>query len=256
LNKLVLPWGELAYFKYGSGKKRFLFVHNAGGNHFFLAPLIESLQAMGEVVAPDLRGHGESQIGSGPYSVASLGEDLLDLVQSLGEQKVILVGLNYGATLCEWMARRAPDIFSHLILLEPPLFMSEEVRQEIEAHIHELKEMKPKEYAAHLVASIVKGDVEKKVLEAAFEKTPQNIQAEIYQELLAYDRELVVEKKLFTPTLLMRSEESFSKEGVWQELYDPFKEVVVKRSGPWLSLEQPHFVTKEIKQFIKEYVCT
>jgi pimeloyl-ACP methyl ester carboxylesterase len=253
LNKLVLPWGELAYFLYGTGKKQFLMVHNTGGNHFFLAPLIEILQGLGEVIAPDLRGHGESDKPKEPYSVEELGEDLLELAKVVGKQKLILIGLNYGATLCEWMARKKPELFSHLILLEPPLYMEKDVQEAIWAHAQELHKMDPKVCAARLVDSVVKGELDLEPLKAALEKTPQEIQAKIYQQLIAYDRERVIEEKLEIPTLLMRVEESFSKKGVWQELYSPFEEITVRGSGPWLSLEKPHFISKEIKRFIKEH---
>jgi pimeloyl-ACP methyl ester carboxylesterase len=72
------------------------------------------------LVAPDMRGHGDSdRIGAGGYYhfLDYLG-DLHELVRTLGRQRVSLVGHSMGGSICAYYAGSFPDAISRLAVLE------------------------------------------------------------------------------------------------------------------------------------------
>lgn len=69
------------------------------------------------VVRYDHRGHGESPVPRGPYTIAGLGEDVLRLLDSLGVDRASFCGLSLGGMVGIWMAAHAPDRVERLVLL-------------------------------------------------------------------------------------------------------------------------------------------
>ena len=78
-----------------------------------LVPLAEHLR----VVRVDARGHGGSDAPPGPYSVAELGQDVVELLDGLGVGAAHLVGLSLGGATAQWIAAHAPARVATLSLL-------------------------------------------------------------------------------------------------------------------------------------------
>lgn len=74
------------------------------------------------VVAVDLRGYGESDkpSGMGNYAVPVLVNDLKQIVTSLGYNKCVLVGHDWGGALAWYFANSCPDLVSKLIIMNCP----------------------------------------------------------------------------------------------------------------------------------------
>ncbi len=64
----------------------------------------------------DLRGHGQSGVPPGPYSMSDLGEDLLALMDELEIERAALCGLSIGAMISMWIAANAPERVTRLVL--------------------------------------------------------------------------------------------------------------------------------------------
>jgi 3-oxoadipate enol-lactonase/4-carboxymuconolactone decarboxylase len=56
------------------------------------------------VIRYDTRGLGQSPVTSEPYSMAQLGQDVLDLLDELGLEKVHFCGLSMGGQIGQWLA--------------------------------------------------------------------------------------------------------------------------------------------------------
>lgn len=74
-----------------------LLVHGYPLNRRMWAPQVEGLSDIARVLAPDLRGHGDSQAVPGPYSMELFADDLAALLDALDiQQKIVLCGLSMG----------------------------------------------------------------------------------------------------------------------------------------------------------------
>jgi 3-oxoadipate enol-lactonase len=79
-------------------------------------PQAEALAERFAVVSCDVRGHGDSPVPPGPYSIDELGGDLLALLDRLQVQRVHLCGLSIGAMISLWVAAHAPERVERLIV--------------------------------------------------------------------------------------------------------------------------------------------
>lgn len=69
----------------------------------------------------DVRGRGLSQAGDLDYSLDAMADDAIALVLACGLQKPIVMGHSMGARTAIRAARKNPEPFSGLILLDPPV---------------------------------------------------------------------------------------------------------------------------------------
>jgi 3-oxoadipate enol-lactonase len=68
------------------------------------------------VLRYDHRGHGASEVPSGPYRIEELGRDLLGLLDDLGLERFSFCGLSLGGMVGMWLATNAPDRIDRLAL--------------------------------------------------------------------------------------------------------------------------------------------
>ena len=86
--------------------------------------VIEPLAAAGfEVIVPDLRGFGDSEVApDGFHDVAAHAHDLHALVHGvLGHERVVLVGGDLGGPVVQDLALRHPDWVDRMVLFNSPL---------------------------------------------------------------------------------------------------------------------------------------
>jgi len=86
------------------------------------APQVKVLAERFRVVTFDHRGHGESEVPTGPYSIDDLGGDVVDLLNELLIERVSYVGISLGGAVGLWLAENAPDRFHRFALLCPPAY--------------------------------------------------------------------------------------------------------------------------------------
>jgi len=111
---------EIAYEDHGSGERPLLLVHGFTGFRHDFEPQLSALAQRGRVLAPDLRGHGESaKTGDeAGYTLIQLAEDLLGFLDALGVERCDLLGHSMGGMLALRAALRAPDRIASLLLMD------------------------------------------------------------------------------------------------------------------------------------------
>ncbi|MFF0814441.1 3-oxoadipate enol-lactonase [Rhodococcus sp. NPDC003318] len=101
----------------GPGAPTVVLLGSLGSDRSMWDPQVRSLSDQFNVLAVDLRGHGESPVPDGPYTVADLGGDVLALLDTLALPAVHLVGLSLGGAVSQWIAVHAPSRVHTLTLL-------------------------------------------------------------------------------------------------------------------------------------------
>lgn len=108
----------------GAGGVPLVCVHGWPETKRIFWKVIEPLAAAGfEVIVPDLRGFGDSDLGpDGFHDVASHALDLHALVHDhLGHERVVLLGGDLGGPVIQDLALRHPDWVDRLVVFNSPL---------------------------------------------------------------------------------------------------------------------------------------
>jgi pimeloyl-ACP methyl ester carboxylesterase len=82
------------------------------------APQVEALSGRYRCLTVDLRGFGESDAPSGPYSLDEMAADLVGVLDALRLDRVTLVGLSMGGYIAFAFWRRAADRLRGLVLAD------------------------------------------------------------------------------------------------------------------------------------------
>lgn len=70
------------------------------------------------VIAPDLRGYGETDKPAGGYDKRNMARDLRELLRALGIEKIALVGHDRGARVATRFAKDYPEMVDRLVVMD------------------------------------------------------------------------------------------------------------------------------------------
>jgi pimeloyl-ACP methyl ester carboxylesterase len=110
--------GKLAYTDYGGTSDLVIMLPGMGAlrqEYRFLAP--ELVKAGYHAVSVDLRGQGDSSLGWTAYDIPSVGNDILALIQHLGEEAAHLIGTSFSPGSIVWVAAEAPEKVKSMVLI-------------------------------------------------------------------------------------------------------------------------------------------
>ncbi len=80
------------------------------------SPQMPSLTARYRVLRYDSRGHGRSDAPEGPYEIARLGRDAVELIDALNVEMIHFCGLSKGGMVGMWLGIHEPDRVERLVL--------------------------------------------------------------------------------------------------------------------------------------------
>jgi 3-oxoadipate enol-lactonase len=78
---------------------------------------IKAFESQARIIAIDIHGHGESSVLNQPISLDEMAEDYLDLVQQIGIQQAVWVGISLGGMTSLRIACSHPEAVLGLLLL-------------------------------------------------------------------------------------------------------------------------------------------
>jgi 3-oxoadipate enol-lactonase/4-carboxymuconolactone decarboxylase len=91
-------------------------INSLGTTSEMWAPQLPSLVSHRRVVRYEHRGHGGAGTPAGPYSIADLGLDLIELLDHLGIDRASLCGVSLGGMVAMWTAMRHPERIDRVVL--------------------------------------------------------------------------------------------------------------------------------------------
>lgn len=228
------------------------------------------------VVAPDLRGYGDSDRPAAGYDKRSMAEDIAQLIPALGINPVVLVGHDRGARVAHRFALDHPSLLTHLILLDiaPTYDIFERVDQQRARRIWH--------WFFHLVPDLPEAltagreEVYLRYLYRAWSLNPAGIEEEAIQEYLRCFRQpgamraafedyragATVDlehdsgdrhRKVTVPTLVLWGEarpQDPDMLGVWKARCEHVEGWPISNCGHFIAEEQPAVVIDAIQKFV------
>jgi 3-oxoadipate enol-lactonase/4-carboxymuconolactone decarboxylase len=117
-----MPFAQLAdvrlhYELEGDPQRPVLMLCNSLGTTLEMwAPQMPAFLAHFRVLRYDTRGHGQSEVTPGEYSIAQLGADAVALLDHLGIRQVSFCGLSMGGMTGMWLGVNRPERVDRLVL--------------------------------------------------------------------------------------------------------------------------------------------
>ncbi|GGO07662.1 alpha/beta fold hydrolase [Saccharibacillus kuerlensis] len=86
-----------------------LLLHGFVGSADYWERVVPLLEGHFRCIVPDLLGHGESEAPSGPYTIEQLADNVLQLLDSLGIERAVILGHSMGGYTALSFAERYPE---------------------------------------------------------------------------------------------------------------------------------------------------
>src|SRR5207237_3005963 len=100
---------KIHYLKAGTGKKALVLIHGFGDTSHMWIPLFDEFGKDYTIIAPDMRGLGESSRPMAGYDKKTIAADIHELIKSLGVEKISLVGHDIGLMVAYAYAAQYPN---------------------------------------------------------------------------------------------------------------------------------------------------
>lgn len=134
------------YIDEGQGDQVFVLLHGNMSSGVHYKPLIERLQGEYRVIAPDMRGFGDTTYKTRINSLHDLADDVIDFLRILGVKSYHLVGWSTGGAIALSIAAKKPEDVIDVTLIEScsyrgyPIFKKNEQLQPIIGEYYQSKE--------------------------------------------------------------------------------------------------------------------
>ena len=113
MNTIAHDGTTIAWSESGDlGRPAIVLLHSLGSNRDMWRPQIAVLSERFRVISIDTRGHGESEVTPGPYSLSALGADVLAVADAVGLDRFHVCGLSLGGQMALWLGVNHPQRIS------------------------------------------------------------------------------------------------------------------------------------------------
>lgn len=110
---------QLSYLEWNQGQVPLLLLHGLADNALVWSSLGDYLAADYHIIAPDMRGHGESSKPDQDYSFDRAIADLEALMDHLGWTSTHIVSHSWTGKLAAIWARKSPERLRSMVLVDP-----------------------------------------------------------------------------------------------------------------------------------------
>lgn len=263
---------RLHYLSAGKGDPVILMHGYAESSHMWL-PLMAQLSKDHLVIAPDLRGFGQSGVTAGPYTKSVMAQDVHALATALGIKSAKIVGHDIGLMVAYAYAAQYPQEVNKIVLMDAFLpgvgnwkdvwllrdlwhfhFYGETPLALVKGRERTYFEHFWNDFAADKTKSVSEAD---RKFYAAEYAQPGHMKAgfEVFRAFAQDAEEFAQYQKtpLTIPMLVLTGEKASGEVLIQQaRLVDTNVEgVIIKNSGHWLMEEATAEVVPKIVQFLK-----
>ncbi len=264
------------YLKAGTGKRALVFLHGFGETSHMWKPMFDEFGKDFTVIAPDLRGIGESSQPVSGYDKKTMAADVHELVKSLGYKKIDLVGHDIGLMVAYAYAAQFPDEVEKLALLEAPIpgigdYWNQIFNNEKTWHFHfvesayalPLVKGRERVFLSHFwdeLAANSKGMSEESRVIYTKAYAKDGVMRDAFEMFKAFNRadaednRRFAANKLTMPVLTIAGDGSMGAilEGQAKLVATNVRSIVFADTGHWLTEERPVETKAELRKFFEK----
>lgn len=261
----------ISYLQWSDRGRPLLLLHGMADHALVWSSLGDYLSSNYQVIAPDLRGHGESDKPATGYHFQDYIGDLRALINHLGWRQAHILGHSWSAKIAAIWATQQPEVFKSLILVDPffidkmPSWMritfpilyqvlpflkitrSFDSYQSIEAIARQLKQYKG---WSNLQQEVFKNAIEQKADGSWSSKFTLSARGEIFEDVMGFAG---LTKTLDIPSLLILPQQGLNRTA-WQiqsyKKYLTSLEIKKIPGNHWAFLGEPETFNQAVGEFL------
>lgn len=253
---------NLHYLQWDGTEPTILLLHPTQLNSHIWRNAVAASALPNRFLAPDQRGHGASDYPAEGYTLDEYMKDDLALIDALGLEKVVVVGLATGGNIGLLLASVHPERVAALVVANPGLTLSDEIMDSMQAKVNEqfrfasiaearkgmfFTELWPDDvlntYATKAFRTLPDGQVEWRVSQNGVRATYAAVREGIWDRI-----------DVRCPTLLIRGEGArvFTSEDVsrLEKMIPEARGVVIEGTGQLVNQDNPGEFARCLDEFI------
>ena len=251
---------EIVYWTLGDGPPVVL-LHPFPVNHEFWLPVAESLSTRYRLILPDLRAHGDSDVGEGPATMDKHAADLARIMDDAQVPRAPIIGVSIGGYLLFefWRKHRARVAALGLCNTKAPADGPEARAARLQA-ANDVLERGTEPFLQSMASRVLakstlesRPDLVDGALRMMRKMSPEDI-AQVQRGMAARPDSLDTLKTINVPTLLVTGDEdpmTGVNEAEFMRQHIPGSQLrVISKAGHYSPWEQPEEATKLLRQFL------
>ena len=251
---------EIAYWALGSGPSVVL-LHPFPANHEFWLPVADELASRYRLILPDVRGHGESEVGEGPATMAKHTADLLRVMDDAQAGRSPLIGVSIGGCILFEFWRKHRDRVAALGLwnTKAPADNAEARGGRLHA-ANDVLERGTEPFLQSMVARLLgkttretRPDLVDGALRMMRQMSPEDI-AQVQRGMAERPDSIDTLKTINVQTLLVTGDEDIltgiNEAALMRQHISGSQLKVIAKAGHYSPWEQPAEATKLLRQFL------
>ena len=238
-----------------------IFIHGFPFNKSMWDKQFNALKNNYRVIAYDVRGHGNSDAGTGDFSIELFVKDLLNFMDALNIDKTMLCGLSMGGYIALNAIQNYPDRFDALILSDTNCIAdTPEVKEKRMKTIESIKKVGVEKFADESVKNLFAPDsflTKKEEIAVVREMIVNTSKQSLYKTLRAfYERKETCSKlqDINVPVLIMvGQEDKITPLAAAELMHEKIKDsllFIIEHAGHLSNMENPSAFNNQLEELV------
>jgi 3-oxoadipate enol-lactonase len=257
----LLAKNVMLYYQVTGQGQALVFIHGLGSSTRDWEFQIPAFSKQYQVITFDLRGHGQSAMPEGPYSIEMFTDDLAGLLEGLHVKSAHLVGISLGGAIAFQFALAYPTTVKTLTIVNsgPSLGGTpEQAQQEIERRVGIVKQFGMRAMGQNLAPNLFPEPEHASLREAFIEhwaENDPNAYIEATRSMLGWDVTGQL-SAIRNPTLIIASDQDYSPVAMkkaYAELMPNAQLTVIANAHHAVPIERPKEFNAVLAQFLAQF---
>jgi pimeloyl-ACP methyl ester carboxylesterase len=251
---------EIVYWTLGDGPPVVL-LHPFPAHHEFWTPVADALSTRYRVILPDLRGHGESEIGEGPATMEKHAADIARVMDDADVGRAPMIGVSIGGyALFEfWRKHRGRVAALGLFNTKAPADNAEARAARLQA-ANQVLELGTEGFFQTMIQRLLaktthetRPDLVERAMSMLRKMSPQDV-AQVQRGMAERSDSVATLKTINVPTLIVTGDEDILtgiNEATLMHQHIPGSQMrVIPKAGHYSPWEQPEETVRLLRQFL------